>query len=140
MNTRKTPSRAQVIREHLEQKLPDPCLRFSFKHLQTTPKFGLPDLDHAASYLRQLLDRLQAVSTLHPAEFRTSKGKSLRAHRHLWSKTTEQNGFAHLPPSWQREEAWQFQLSANKHGRVHGILVDEVFYIVWLDPEHRLYQ
>jgi hypothetical protein len=25
------------------------------------------------------------------------------------------------------------------HGRVHGFLIDEIFYIVWLDPEHLLY-
>lgn len=23
--------------------------------------------------------------------------------------------------------------------RVHGILIDEVFYVIWLDPDHRLY-
>ncbi|MEJ1826111.1 hypothetical protein SMA73_25430, partial [Escherichia coli] len=68
------------------------------------------------------------------------KAKALRAHRHHWRGTTEKLGFPHLPDEWDGHEAWQFQLSANKHGRVHGILVDEVFYVVWLDPEHRLYQ
>ena len=37
------------------------------------------------------------------------------------------------------EAAWQFSISANEHGRVHGFLIDNVFYVVWLDPEHRLY-
>ncbi|OWQ47286.1 hypothetical protein CDL60_12480 [Roseateles noduli] len=64
----------------------------------------------------------------------------MRAHRHHWHETTEPQGFPRLSGEWDGHEAWQFQLSANKHGRVHGILVDEVFYIVWLDPEHRLYQ
>jgi hypothetical protein len=37
------------------------------------------------------------------------------------------------------EDAWQFSISANEYGRVHGFLYLGVFYIVWLDPEHRLY-
>ncbi len=34
---------------------------------------------------------------------------------------------------------YQFSLSSNEHGRVHGFFIDEVFYIVWLDPDHLLY-
>ena len=36
------------------------------------------------------------------------------------------------------EDAWQFSVSRSSHGRVHGFLIDEVFYIRWLDPEHNL--
>ena len=44
-------------------------------------------------------------------------------------------------PSHARREHVACELpDANQHGRVHGILIDEVFYVVWLDPEHRLYQ
>jgi hypothetical protein len=25
------------------------------------------------------------------------------------------------------------------HGRVHGILLDDTFFVVWLDPGHKLY-
>ena len=38
------------------------------------------------------------------------------------------------------EKPWQFALSANEHGRVHGFLIQNRFYIVWLDPEHELYR
>ena len=34
---------------------------------------------------------------------------------------------------------WQFALSANEHGRVHGFLRGDTFYIRWLDPDHNLY-
>ena len=37
------------------------------------------------------------------------------------------------------EDAWEFSLTANKHGRVFGFFVENVFYIVWLDPDHKLY-
>jgi hypothetical protein len=36
-------------------------------------------------------------------------------------------------------KGWQFSLSANEHGRVHGFLVENVFFIRWLDPDHNLY-
>jgi hypothetical protein len=34
---------------------------------------------------------------------------------------------------------YQFSLSTNEHGRVHGFFIDEVFYIVLLDPDHLRY-
>jgi hypothetical protein len=37
------------------------------------------------------------------------------------------------------KRAWQFALSANEHGRVHGFLAENTFYVRWLDPEHNLY-
>lgn len=129
-----------AAREHVARGIPDDLLRFSFRLLQSTRKFGQEHATDASTYSQQLLRRLQAVSTLRVAEFRAGKDKSLRAHRHQWHTTTERLGFKHLTEEWDDHEAWQFQLSANKHGRVHGILVDEVFYVVWLDPEHRLYQ
>ncbi|MCT7972974.1 hypothetical protein [Laspinema olomoucense] len=32
-----------------------------------------------------------------------------------------------------------FQLSANEYGRVHGFFIENISYIVWLDPNHNLY-
>ena len=130
MTARKHALPGMATRQHTAFGLPDHLLRFSFMHLQSNRKFGLSDVPDASTYFRQLLQRLQAMSTLRPAEFRTAKDKSLRAHRHDWEATTEPGGYVHLTADWRRLEAWQFQLSANKHGRVHGILVDEVFYIV----------
>ena len=37
------------------------------------------------------------------------------------------------------EDAWEFEITRNEHGRVHGLLLDETFYIVWIDPDHNLY-
>jgi hypothetical protein len=33
----------------------------------------------------------------------------------------------------------QFMISKNEHGRVHGFARDNVFHVVWFDPEHKLY-
>ena len=41
------------------------------------------------------------------------------------------------PTDSKQAEYWQFRLDKS-HGRVVGILVDSVFYVVWLDPYHNL--
>lgn len=130
---------ATKSRIHKDRELPDDLLRFSFRHLNSNDKFGHEKVVDTATYLPQLLTRLQSISNLKLSEFRANKDSSLRAHTHDWNKTTEIKGFAHLSTQLQSCEAWQFQLSANEHGRVHGVLIDEVFYVVWLDPGHLLY-
>jgi hypothetical protein len=42
-------------------------------------------------------------------------------------------------PAWCTYEGWQFCLTANEHGRVHGIIIDDTFYVIWLDHDHQLY-
>jgi hypothetical protein len=37
-------------------------------------------------------------------------------------------------------EPYQFSISGNKWGRVHGIFVGHQFFIIWFDPEHALYE
>ncbi len=41
------------------------------------------------------------------------------------------------PTNSKQAEYWQFRLDKS-HGRIIGILVDAVFYVVWLDPYHNL--
>ncbi len=56
-----------------------------------------------------------------------------------WEDTTE-TGFG-IPNEEQLvEQPWQFPLTSNQHGRVIGFFIGNVFYVVWLDPDHRLYQ
>lgn len=126
-------------RIHKEKDLPDDLVRFSFRHLQINGKFGLPPAGEKPEYLSNLLDRLKSVSDFTVDRFRTEKSKALRAHKHNWTETTEPNGYSHLSPQLQDCEPWQFCLTANEHGRVHGILIDNVFYVIWLDHDHALY-
>ena len=43
----------------------------------------------------------------------------------------------HQPANSEQCEYWQFRVNKSK-GRVIGILIDRVFYLVWLDPHHNL--
>lgn len=124
---------------HKVKELPDDLVRFSFRHYQPTEKFCLPDAASSPAYAGTLLERMREVSSMRVSEFRSTRHRSLRAHPHDWLTTSEKNGYEHLTEQLRDCEPWQFCLSANEHGRVHGILIDEVFYVVWLDPEHKMY-
>lgn len=124
---------------HKRYNLPEDHIRFSFKYLDSEhDKFHLKNVDN--KYLEILLDRLKAISSMKINEFRMAGNKSLRSHSIDWNETTEPQGFTHLKNEQLRQcEPWQFELTSNKHGRVHGILLDEIFYVVWFDPKHELY-
>ena len=112
-------------------------LRFSFKHLDlTNPKFCTERCQQG--YLLRFLGRLRDVCTISVREFKTNRSRSLKAHPLDFSRSSETDGFAHLNEQLREEEAWQFEVTRNEHGRVHGLLIQDTFYIVWIDPDHLL--
>jgi len=111
-------------------------ISFSFKYFIVNEKFN-PYLKDT-NYFSVLLERLKELSQLTPQEIYSNRSKSLRSHPISWEDTTE--------PSFDipNEEKivstpYQFELSANQYGRVHGFFINTVFYIRWLDPNHNLY-
>lgn len=36
------------------------------------------------------------------------------------------------------EEMWQIRISASKGG-IHGVFYENVFFVIWFDPQHNLY-
>jgi hypothetical protein len=119
--------------------IPDGLIKFSFRYFSTNEKFGYPDSQNLNKYFPVLIDRLKYISGMTLSDFMTNKCKTLRNHTHNWDKTSEPQGYKQLSDSLQQSQPWQFCLSANEHGRVHGFIISDVFYIVWLDPNHALY-
>ena len=115
-----------------------PALSFSFRYFVHRPPFGVPG--GSPTYLLALLERLRDLCSLTATELRANRHRALRCHPIRWPDTTEPNGFAHLNAAI-REQAtpYQFSLSGNEYGRVHGFFDGDVFFVIWLDPEHRLY-
>jgi hypothetical protein len=113
-------------------------LRFSFKHLDLqTPKF-VANLctEH---FLRKFLEVVRDLSSWTIEQFCDQNNNE---HRHvIWFQdTTEPNGFLNIDQDQlSYHESWQFQLSQHEDWRVHGILIDDTFYVIWLDPGHALY-
>jgi hypothetical protein len=113
-------------------------IKFSFKYIDlfhTT--FRVEDC--GKNYLEKFLVRLRDLCGISIQEFRSNKSSAIRAHRIDWEDTSEKEGFRYLNDQLKLEEAWQFEISKSEHGRVHGILLEETFYVVWLDPLHNLY-
>lgn len=115
-------------------------ISFNFKRLcekQEEEKFVYKS--RQASYFVTLLDRLREVSRMNIAEMTVQNRRSLRCHPIDFSQSSvSETSFGILGEDVDKD-AWQFQLSSNEHGRVHGYFVENVFYVVWLDPNHELY-
>lgn len=117
----------------------DGIIRLSFKCLDllSNRKFGIHQCRDG--YLQKLIERLKDLSSLTPTEFRTSRSSSLKIHEIDWVKTSEPDGFTSLNEQFRALKAWQFEITRNEHGRVHGFLLEDTFFVVWIDPDHRLY-
>jgi hypothetical protein len=94
--------------------------------------------DREINYWITFLDRLKDLSGLTALEMMNNRSSTLRCHPISWSDTSE---LAFGIPGEEQlvDMPYQFSLSSNAHGRIHGFFIEEIFYIVWLDPEHRLY-
>lgn len=116
---------------------PPQGISFSFKYYQDGhSKFSC--IEKEVIYWLTLLERLKDLSSLTAQELLVNRSSTLRCHPIKWEDTSE-SGFG-LPNEEQLVDTpYQFSLSSNEHGRVHGFFIDEVFYIVWLDPDHMLY-
>lgn len=109
---------------------------FSFDKLKEDEDFKYCDCE--ANYFLKLIERLKNVSGMTRGDMKRN-AKSLRYHpidflRDDLSRKTLGYG------EELDEEAYQFSISSNEHGRVHGYFIDNKFYVVWLDPNHILYK
>lgn len=111
---------------------------FNFRRLNNKGgKFQYIEKD--SSYFLKLLERLRDVSGMSRKEMTIQNYKSLRCHKiDFKDKGVSEETFGVIGQDVD-EDAWQFQLTSNEHGRVHGYFVENTFYVVWLDPEHQLY-
>ena len=116
---------------------PEGRITFSFRYLDLQyDTFSLTQAEDG--YKEALLERLKEVYRLTVAEFR-KPGKALRSHVICFEETAEPKGFANINRELWDGRAWQFSISSNKHGRIHGFLLGYQFCVVWLDPKHLLY-
>ena len=77
----------------------------------------------------KLLDCLKSVSSKTIQELKKSSHK---LHPIDWRSTNVKR-----PDSSEQIEYWQFRINKTR-GRVIGVLLDSVFYVVWLDRHHNL--
>ncbi|GGK45329.1 hypothetical protein [Salinarimonas ramus] len=90
-------------------------------------------------YVRTLMERLRDLSSWDVVRFTNQYDKAVRNHVIDWARTARPEGFDHLNEQYRAYPAWQFSLTSNEHGRVHGIIIDDTFFVIWLDANHALY-
>lgn len=113
-------------------------IQFSFKHLDdTNPKF-LPQ-DCPQDFWPALMQRLRGYSHLTVEIFQDHRNPD-RRHVIDFRETTEPQGFTTVDTEQLAyEQPWQFDLITYQPWRVAGLLVEEMFYVIWLDHSHQLY-
>ena len=115
-------------------------INFSLRYLDwDSEKFTFTDMQ--GNYFRTLLERVQEVSKMPLRDFVTQPNRTLRNHRiDFGDSGVTEPGFGIPLGEEYDSNAWQFSLSVNEHGRVHGFFIDNTFYVVWLDAGHALYR
>jgi hypothetical protein len=131
-------------RVHADAIPASPTVKFSFKHLDLThPKFSLNNC--CPEFWQALFVCLKLFSGWTVEQFTDQYNQE---HRHTihFPETSEPGGFNVDPDNLGMEQCWQFAVNPECHAtpdarwRVHGILAqDGTFYLIWLDPCHRLF-
>lgn len=145
MALKKTINKANVespfskAKEAIKKDFNSEYLKFSFKYLDSVHDkfvYGVCDSD----YFCMFLDRLKEISKMSMIEFKANRSKTLRSHPIDW----KDNGVSEMSFGIANEDEiaydpYQFSLTANEYGRIHGFIIGDRFYLVWLDKEHNLY-
>ncbi len=110
-------------------------LLFSFKFFDREHEaFNLGNTGD--SWFIALMDSLKEVSNLTRNDLVVVQRQHYQAHNHKWEDLDYCYSLADI--FLEQVECLQFRLSTSG-GRVHGFIIGNNFYIVWLDPHHNLY-
>ena len=113
----------------------DERLLFSFSAIQRDDYFNLDGT--CQNWASELFLTLQKVSDITLSDVYAGKysGKNspLRIHSHRDVKNP-----CSSPVGVNVEDMWQIRISKSKGG-IHGVFSENVFYVIWFDPQHNLY-
>lgn len=126
--TRITPKNIEIENKHEKVLL-------SFEAVEKNEYFNLDGT--CQNWAADLFDTMQKVSRIALKDIYAGKysGKTspFRIHRHEDAKPP-----CKLPSNILLEDMWQIRISISKGG-IHGIFFDNIFYVIWFDPQHNLY-
>lgn len=104
---------------------------FSFESLERNEYFDLPATCEKWSIF--MMEQLKVVSQLTTNELRNRQSSMLRFHYH-----ERANPPVEIPNNVALKDMCQIRFGTNRGG-IHGVLVDNIFYVIWLDPLHNMY-
>lgn len=144
-------SKADLINEIPVSKIEEGKMLFSYKHFicecSNEKEFNnrFKSMYHYAKWITLYTKRISEVSTMTLAEVNSS-GKSLRFHLVKGEnlnklKTVLRNLGIKLEDVFRQSESnnyYELSLGA-ANGRIFGYLIDNVFFVLLMDPNHLIY-
>lgn len=119
-------------------------IQFSFKHLDSEHR-DFPISACGAGYLQCLLCRIKDYEEYTLDQFGNINHQDDRV-LYYFPASAYPDGFRSLSDELQSEHGWEIKLapaakrsSEEAAWRVHGMLVGNMFYVVWLDPCHKVF-
>ena len=108
---------------------------FSFEAIDKNEYFNLDGT--CQNWSSDLFDTMQKVSYIEIKDIMSGRysGKQspLRIHAHQNAKAP-----CKVPDHVSLEDMWQIRISLSKGG-IHGVFFENIFYVIWFDPQHNLY-
>jgi hypothetical protein len=110
---------------------------FSFKHYEHTHrKYSVQCITNLKDF-HVMFEKLKSMSQLKWKEIKIAS-HMYHFHPIEWEETSEPKGFKNLPAELIESPAWQFKLF--KECRAVGFFnQDNIFELVWIDKEHKIY-
>lgn len=104
---------------------------FSFEALERTEYFNLDGT--CQNWASDMLEMCKDISKLTVRQLTSGTYRTYRFHSHEWA-----NCPSPLPVGVELKDIYQLRISTSKGG-IHGILRENCFYVLWLDPLHNMY-
>lgn len=115
-----------------EFKIHDNGLKFSFEALEKTEYFSLDGT--CQNWAEDLFTMLKDISGHSVTDMVSGEYKrKYRVHNHEGA-----NPPSKLPAGVALKDCYQIRISTSKGG-IHGVFIENIFYIIWLDPLHNMY-
>lgn len=108
---------------------------FSFEKLDRNEFFNLDGT--CVNWASDLVEMLKKASGITMKDIYSGKysGKNSTFRIHTHEEATPP---CNVPNDILLDDLWQIRISLNKGG-IHGVFVENVFYVLWLDPQHNMY-
>jgi len=143
VNRYKTPSANNAIgasKRKIQSEYEQLNVAFSFAYLDLIhQKFN--SANYPETYFKKFSERLKEISKIKFKTFVSDPHlkRTLHSHPIKWEDTAEKAGFNLSGQKDLADQPWQFSVTVNEHGRVHGFWIENIFHIVWYDLNHALY-
>ena len=128
------------VRKFNTTRVEEDKIHFRFDYFDAThPFFDGSNADF--DWARNMLKRLKALQDTTVDTFKKDIRFKKMQHIHQinWDGANLGSfGIQHASPDLD-EDAWQFGISRS-NGRIHGFFIGNFFYVVWIDPEHKLFE